>query len=44
MGKTESVTRLLDALPTMDPGSRTQVDPALIQILSVCILRERFHL
>jgi asparagine synthase (glutamine-hydrolysing) len=40
----KSVTRLLDALPTLDPGSRTLVDPALIQILSVCILRERFHL
>jgi asparagine synthase (glutamine-hydrolysing) len=36
------VVRLLDRLPAMDDGERTAVDPALMMLLSACVLHQRF--
>jgi asparagine synthase (glutamine-hydrolysing) len=40
----QKVIRLLDTLPKMDAAARTQIDPTLMTVLSVCILQERFHM
>jgi asparagine synthetase B (glutamine-hydrolysing) len=40
----DKVVALLDRLPTMDDGGRTAVDPALMMMLSACVLHERFTL
>jgi asparagine synthase (glutamine-hydrolysing) len=36
------VVRLLDSLPTMDDAARTAIDPALMVLLSACMLQEKF--
>lgn len=36
------VVRLLNDLPAMDAAARTAVDPALMLVLSACMLQERF--
>lgn len=36
------VVRLLDSLPEMDVAARTAIDPALMLVLSACMLQERF--
>jgi asparagine synthase (glutamine-hydrolysing) len=36
------VTALLDRLPHMDDAARTAIDPALMVLLSACILHDRF--
>jgi asparagine synthase (glutamine-hydrolysing) len=36
------VIRLLDSLPAMDDAARTAVDPALMVMLSACMLQEQF--
>ena len=38
------VVALLDSLPGMDDAARTAVDPALMMLLSACVLQERFAL
>jgi asparagine synthase (glutamine-hydrolysing) len=38
------VVALLDSLPSMDDGARTAIDPALMIMLSACVLQERFGL
>jgi asparagine synthase (glutamine-hydrolysing) len=38
------VVSLLDALPAMDDGARTAIDPALMIMLSACVLHERYGL
>ena len=38
------VVALLDRLPTLDDGARVAVDPALMILLSACVLHERFGL
>ena len=38
------VVALLDSLPAMDDGARTAIDPALMIMLSACVLQERFGL
>ena len=38
------VVALLDRLPGLDAGARTAVDPALMMLLSACVLHERFGL
>jgi asparagine synthase (glutamine-hydrolysing) len=38
------VVDLLDRLPTMDVAARTAVDPALMMLLSACVLHDRFRL
>jgi asparagine synthase (glutamine-hydrolysing) len=38
------VKSLLDAIPGMDAGARTSVDPALMWITSMCLLHERLGL
>jgi len=38
------VMALLDSLPTMDDGARTAIDPALMIMLSACVLQERYRL
>jgi asparagine synthase (glutamine-hydrolysing) len=38
------VIALLDSLPAMDDGARTAIDPALMVILSACMLQQRFAL
>ncbi len=38
------VIGLLDSLPRMDVAARTAVDPALMMLLSACMLQERFGL
>jgi asparagine synthase (glutamine-hydrolysing) len=38
------VVALLDTLPSMDEGARTAVDPALMVLLSTCVLHDRFRL
>ena len=38
------VAALLDRLPMLDAGERTALDPALMMILSACILHQRFGL
>jgi asparagine synthase (glutamine-hydrolysing) len=38
------VVALLDSLPRMDVAGRTAVDPALMMLLSACVLQERFAL
>jgi asparagine synthase (glutamine-hydrolysing) len=38
------VVALLDRLPAMDAGARTAVDPALMTLLSACVLHDRFGL
>ena len=38
------VVELLDSLPGMDDASRTKVDPLLMNILSYCLLQQRFSL
>lgn len=40
----KKVVALLDRLPAMDAGARTAVDPALMMLLSACVLQERFRL
>jgi asparagine synthase (glutamine-hydrolysing) len=39
-----AVVALLDRLPSMDAPARTAVDPALMMLLSACVLHERFRL
>lgn len=36
------VVALLDSLPAMDDAQRTAVDPALMMLLSACMLQEKF--
>jgi asparagine synthase (glutamine-hydrolysing) len=38
------VVSLLDSLPAMDDAARTAVDPALMVLLSACMLQEQFAL
>jgi asparagine synthase (glutamine-hydrolysing) len=38
------VVALLDSLPGMDDGARTAIDPALMILLSACVLQQRFGL
>lgn len=38
------VIALLDRLPEMDEGARTAIDPALMILLSACVLHDRFNL
>jgi asparagine synthase (glutamine-hydrolysing) len=38
------VVSLLDSLPAMDDAARTAIDPALMVMLSACVLHERFAL
>jgi asparagine synthase (glutamine-hydrolysing) len=38
------VVALLDSLPSMDDGARTAIDPALMIMLSACVLQQRFGL
>jgi asparagine synthase (glutamine-hydrolysing) len=38
------VVSLLDRLPQLDAGARTAIDPALMMLLSACVLHERFGL
>ena len=38
------VVALLDSLPAMDDGARTAIDPALMIMLSACVLHERYGL
>jgi asparagine synthase (glutamine-hydrolysing) len=38
------VVALLDRLPAMDDGERTALDPALMMLLSACVLHDRFRL
>jgi asparagine synthase (glutamine-hydrolysing) len=38
------VVALLDSLPAMDDGERTAIDPALMIMLSACVLQERYGL
>jgi asparagine synthase (glutamine-hydrolysing) len=38
------VVALLDSLPAMDDGDRTAIDPALMIMLSACVLQERYGL
>jgi asparagine synthase (glutamine-hydrolysing) len=38
------VVDLLDRLPAMDAAARTAVDPALMVLLSACVLHDRFGL
>jgi len=38
------VAAFLDAIPTMEPGFRTAVDPGLMTITSMCLLHERLGL
>jgi len=40
----KKVVALLDSLPEMDDASRTRFDPALMTMLSYCLLQERFSL
>ena len=40
----DKVVRLLDSLPGMDDAGRTAADPALMVLLSACMLQERFSL
>jgi asparagine synthase (glutamine-hydrolysing) len=40
----ERVVSLLDRIPTMDAGTRTSVDPALMWLTSTCLLHERLGL
>ncbi|HXC52303.1 MAG TPA: asparagine synthase (glutamine-hydrolyzing) [Candidatus Limnocylindrales bacterium] len=37
------VVGLLDSLPAMDVAARTAIDPALMVLLSACMLQERFR-
>jgi asparagine synthase (glutamine-hydrolysing) len=39
-----TVVALLDSLPRMPESHRTRLDPALLMILSACVLQERFGL
>jgi asparagine synthase (glutamine-hydrolysing) len=39
-----AVIALLDRLPSMDAAARTAVDPALMMLLSACVLHERLQL
>lgn len=39
-----TVAALLDSLPRMPESHRTRLDPALLMILSACVLQERFGL
>lgn len=39
-----NVLAMLDALPGLDDASRTRVEPVLMNILSYCLLQERFSL
>jgi len=36
------VIALLDTLPSLDDGARTTTDQILMQMLSACVLQERF--
>jgi len=38
------VVSLLDSLPAMDDAARIAIDPALMVMLSACVLHERFAL
>ena len=38
------VVTLLDSLPQMDDAARTAIDPALMVMLSACVLHERYRL
>jgi len=38
------VVALLDGLPHLDDGERTAIDPALMMLLSACVLHDRFRL
>jgi asparagine synthase (glutamine-hydrolysing) len=38
------VVALLDSLPGLDDVARTAIDPALMIMLSACVLQERFGL
>jgi asparagine synthase (glutamine-hydrolysing) len=38
------VVALLDRLPHLDAAARTAVDPALMMLLSACVLHERYRL
>ncbi len=40
----KKVIAMLDALPDMDDASRTRFDPALMTMLSYCLLQDRFSL
>jgi asparagine synthase (glutamine-hydrolysing) len=40
----QRVLALLDRIPTMDAGTRTSVDPALMWLTSTCLLHERLGL
>ncbi|MBI4893895.1 MAG: asparagine synthase (glutamine-hydrolyzing) [Acidobacteria bacterium] len=40
----KQITGLLDRLPTMEVGARTANDQVLMQILSLCVLQDRFRL
>ena len=40
----ERVVALLDRLPAMDAGALTAADPVLMNLLSACVLHERFGL
>jgi asparagine synthase (glutamine-hydrolysing) len=40
----KSVVELLDRLPEMDVGARTSNDQVLMQLVSLCVLHERFGL
>jgi asparagine synthase (glutamine-hydrolysing) len=39
-----AVIALLDKLPEMNESARTSIDFVLIEILSACVLQERFGL
>jgi asparagine synthase (glutamine-hydrolysing) len=38
----DKVVKLLDSLPAMDDAARTAIDPALMVMLSACMLQEKF--
>ena len=40
----KAVVALLDRVPAMDAGARTALDPLLMQLVSLCVLQERFGL